>query len=214
MIQLTGAKRRLVERLKRVESASAGELATEFGLTDTAVRQHLEALQQLGLVRRVTITASNTVAAGRGRPASRWQLTLESGAAFADRHADLTVDLLDSIRASLGEDAVDEVLATRAARQTEQYRRVVGQGSVAVRLRRLAEQRTSEGYEAEVRTDGDSLVLVEHHCPICVAATSCQGLCRSELDVFRATLGEGILVEREQHLLSGDQRCAYRVTTT
>ena len=208
MIQLTGAKRRLVERLKRVESASAGELATEFGLTDTAVRQHLEALQGLGLVRRL-----DGAAAGRGRPAARWQLTLESGAAFADRHADLTVDLLESIRTRLGDDAVDDVLAARAERQTEQYRRSVGTGSVAVKVRRLAEQRTAEGYDAEVRVDGKDLILVEHHCPICVAATMCQGLCRSELDVFRASLGDNVTVEREQHLLSGDQRCAYRITT-
>lgn len=208
MIQLTGAKRRLVERLKRVETASAGELAAEFGLTDTAVRQHLEALQRIGLVRRL-----DGAAAGRGRPAARWQLTPESGAAFADRHADLTVDLLESIRTRLGEDAVDGVLAARAGRQTEQYRRSVGTGSVAVKVRRLAEQRTAEGYDAEVRVDGKDLILVEHHCPICVAATTCQGLCRSELEVFRATLGDGVAVEREQHLLSGDQRCAYRITT-
>ena len=65
MIQLTGAKRRLVDSLKRVESASAGELATEFGLTDTAVRQHLESLQAMGLVRRLDGTA-----AGRDRPIS------------------------------------------------------------------------------------------------------------------------------------------------
>jgi predicted ArsR family transcriptional regulator len=207
MIPLTGAKRRLVERLKRVDSASAGELATEFGLTDTAVRQHLESLQGLGLVRRL-----EGAAAGRGRPASRWQLTLEAGAAFADRHADLSVDLIDSIRATLGEDALDRVLEARAERQTEQYRRSVGAGSVAVKVRRLAEQRTAEGYDAEVRSDGESLVLVEHHCPVCVAATTCQGLCRSELEVFQATLGDGVVVEREQHLLSGDQRCAYRIT--
>lgn len=207
MIPLTGAKRRLVERLKRVDSASAGELATEFGLTDTAVRQHLESLHGLGLVRRI-----DGAAVGRGRPASRWQLTVESGAAFADRHADLTVDLIDSIRTSLGERALDQVLDARAERQTEQYRRNVGTGSVAVKVRRLAEQRTAEGYDAEVRSDGESLILVEHHCPICVAASTCQGLCRSELDVFRATLGDDVVVEREQHLLSGDHRCAYRIT--
>ena len=104
------------------------------------------------------------------------------------------------------------MLEARAERQTEQYRRSVGQGSVAVKVRRLAEQRTAEGYDAEVRSDGASLVLVEHHCPICVAATTCQGLCRTELEVFQATLGDDVVVEREQHLLSGDHRCAYRIT--
>ena len=63
-----------------------------------------------------------------------------------------------------------------------------------------------------MRVDGADLVLVEHHCPICTAAATCQDLCRSELEVFRAALGDGVTIDREQHLLSGDQRCAYRIT--
>ena len=58
----------------------------------------------------------------------------------------------------------------------------------------------------------DDWLLIEHHCPICVAATSCQGLCHSELELFRAALGPEVTVAREQHLLSGDTRCAYRIS--
>ena len=60
--------------------------------------------------------------------------------------------------------------------------------------------------------DGEDMLLIEHHCPICNAATECQSLCRSELDVFRAALGDDAQVVREQHLLSGDTRCVYRIT--
>ena len=42
---LSGAKRRIIERLKRADTATAPELATEFGLTDTAIRQHMETLE-------------------------------------------------------------------------------------------------------------------------------------------------------------------------
>ncbi len=80
------------------------------------------------------------------------------------------------------------------------------------RVRRLADQRTTEGYLAEVVRDGDDLLLIEHHCPICSAARSCQSLCRAEMEVFRTALGADISVTREQHVLSGDQRCAYRIT--
>jgi predicted ArsR family transcriptional regulator len=59
--------------------------------------------------------------------------------------------------------------------------------------------------------DGRGVVLVEHHCPICTAATSCPGLCRSELDLFREVLGPKVTVERTQHVLAGDRRCAYRI---
>lgn len=207
MSEMTDAKRRLVERLKRVDSCTASELATEFGLTDTAVRQHLESLQSLGLVSR-----ADGEAHGRGRPAAQWRLTEAAASMFPDRHVDLTVDLIDSIRAELGDDALDRVIEARARRQAQQYREVVGNGTVTVRVGRLAELRTAEGYVADVSTDGDDLVLVEHHCPICIAAANCAALCRSELEVFRGALGPDVRVEREQHLLSGDQRCAYRIS--
>lgn len=207
MREMTDAKRRLVERLKRVDSATAAELAAEFGLTDTAVRQHLESLLESDLVRRI-----DGVSGGRGRPAARWQLTGAAARVFPDRHVDLTLDLIESIRSELGQPALDRVIEARSRRQLDQYRIVVGTGTVAVKLRRLAEQRTAEGYLAEVVRDGDDLVLIEHHCPICSAADSCSGLCRSELEVFRGALGDGVEVSREQHLLSGDQRCSYRIS--
>ena len=65
---------------------------------------------------------------------------------------------------------------------------------------------------AEVVGDGYDLVLVEHHCPICTAAAACTSLCRSELEVFQYALGDEVTVRREQHVLAGDQRCAYRIT--
>jgi predicted ArsR family transcriptional regulator len=58
--------------------------------------------------------------------------------------------------------------------------------------------------------DGD-LLLVENHCPICVAATACLGLCGAELEVFRKVLGREVEVERTEHIISGARRCAYRV---
>ncbi|HEV2310721.1 MAG TPA: hypothetical protein VGU73_09365, partial [Acidimicrobiia bacterium] len=62
-----------------------------------------------------------------------------------------------------------------------------------------------------VRPDGDAVLLVEHHCPVCTAAAACTGLCRGELDLFRTVLGDDVEVERTQHLLSGDARCVYRI---
>ena len=99
-------KRRIVERLKRVESATATDLAAEFGLTDTALRQHLDALEAAG----------HGVAFRRGAnrpwPAAR---ALAAGAggrrrAFPDRHGELSVDLIGSVRSALGDEALDRVM--------------------------------------------------------------------------------------------------------
>jgi predicted ArsR family transcriptional regulator len=208
MAELTDAKRRIIERLKRAESVTASELATEFGLTDTAIRQHLEALESVGLVARAQGSA-----AGRGRPPVNWRLTPMAAELFPDRHADLTVELIQSIRQSLGEDALGDVIRTRRERQLTAYRELIDPGAnVAVKVRRLADIRTAEGYVAEASSDGDTLVLTEHHCPIRDAAGVCLGLCTAELELFREALGDGVTIERDQHLLTGAQRCSYRIT--
>ena len=64
---------------------------------------------------------------------------------------------------------------------------------------------------AEWRKDGDGFLLLENHCPICTAATACQGFCRSELKIFRDALGADVAVERVEHILAGARRCAYRI---
>ncbi len=206
-VDLSGAKRRIVERLKRATSLTAPELAAEFGLTDTAIRQHLEALESVDLVERVVGHSP-----GRGRPPTHWRLTEAAGRLFADRHADLSVDLLDTIRTTLGEGALDTVVQARADRQLAEYRSALAASTdMHARVERLAQLRSAEGYLAEVVDADDHLELVEHHCPIRDAAQACEDLCAAELDLFSRVLGPAVTVAREQHLLHGGQRCAYRI---
>jgi predicted ArsR family transcriptional regulator len=205
---VTGSKRQIVERLKRAE-ATAPELAVALRLTEAAVRQHLDALAENGLV-----TSQARPREGRGRPPTVWALTDLAQDLFPDRHDDLTVELIDAVRSALGDDGLDRVIEARYGVQLDVYRRAIPKrGSLRDRVEALARVRTGEGYVAEVvdDPDGRGVVLVEHHCPICTAATSCPGLCRSELDLFREVLGPKVTVERTQHVLAGDRRCAYRI---
>jgi predicted ArsR family transcriptional regulator len=205
---VSDAQRRILERLQRVDWAKAPALAADLGLTGAAIRQHLDALAAVGLVHAEVGDAGGR----RGRPAQRWHLTPLARSLFPDRHADLTVELLDLMRAELGEAAVEKVVEARATKQSGAYVAALDGLDGHARAERLAELRTLEGYEAEVVTDDDgSLLLLEHHCPVCEAASACQGLCRGELTTFRTALGDGVDVEREQHLLSGDSRCVYRI---
>ena len=74
----------------------------------------------------------------------------------------------------------------------------------------LAAIRSREGFMAEWQALGpDRFLFIENHCPVCAAATACQGLCRSELAVFRAVFGPAVSVERTDHILAGARRCAY-----
>jgi predicted ArsR family transcriptional regulator len=206
---LSDAKHRLLEQLVRQESATVAEMATALALTEAAVRQHVESLSGDGLVERVDHSSGPS----RGRPPASWRVTPAAHALLPDRHQDLTLELIESVRAALGSAGLDAVLAERESRQLDRYRDVVGTGSVRVRLQRLARERSAEGYLAELIDDGDSTVLVENHCPIAAAAGACSGLCDSELRIFAAVLGDGATIERTQHLVAGDRRCAYRIAS-
>jgi len=78
-------------------------------------------------------------------------------------------------------------------------------------VRHLAQLRTQEGYMAEVVKAEAGWLLIENHCPICAAAQTCQKLCGSELEMFRTLLGSGVAVERVEHIIQGDRRCAYQI---
>lgn len=211
---ITDAKQRLLELLKRADGATAAQLAAALGLTEAAVRQHLDGLGERGLVVGRG-RGRGREGRGRGRPALTWSLTPLARELFPDRHADLTVELLTAVRETVGDDGLTRVLAARRRAQTEAYRAVVpaeGRASLGRRVETLARQRSAEGYMAEARREGDTVVLVEHHCPIACAATTCAGLCGAELELFREVLGRGVTVERTSHLLAGDQRCTYRIT--
>lgn len=208
---LSTAKQRVLEHLKRSDGATAAEVAEALGITEAAVRQHIDALLERGFVEHRAVPRA---LAGRGRSPLEWVVTPEAAGQFADRHGQLTVELLDAIRDALGTDGLDRVIDSRAEQQLDAYRAVVpaaGTATLEKRVRALARQRTREGYMADVHREGDGFVLVEHHCPICTAATACPGFCRSELELFRDTLGPDISVERTAHLLAGDVRCAYLV---
>ena len=201
-------KRTIVDRLKRSD-ATVAELAAALSMTEAGVRQHLDALAENGLVESHTRPSD-----GRGRPPTVWTLTDLAHDLFPDRHDDLTVELIAAVRTALGDDGLARVIDARAEKQRAAYERAMPKrGSLRARAEALARVRADEGYVAEVidDPDGRGVLLVEHHCPICAAATSCPGLCSSELELFRTVLGPQVSVERTQHLLGGDRRCAYRI---
>lgn len=199
---------RVLHAIKSGGPQSAETIAKRLKVTVVAARQQLGRLLDKGLV------AFEDRREGVGRPKRFWSLTDAGQARFPDSHAAMTVDLLHAIEASFGAAGLDKVIAARerATRQIYLDRLRPGR-SLAERAKLLAEQRSEEGYMAEVKKlpDGDVL-LVENHCPICVAAKACQGFCRSELSLFRDVLGPEARVEREEHILSGARRCAYRIS--
>jgi len=198
----------ILDILKWRGASEAAQLGEELGLTAMAVRQHLYRLRAEGVV------VSREEPRPLGRPALSWSLTDEADGYFPNGHAELAVGLIDAVRETFGEAGMTALLEKRAEAQIADYRQsVAGAAKLETCLRRLAERRTEEGYLAEVkRAEDGGFLLIENHCPVCAAASVCKGICAMELDVFRATLGPDIEVERTDHILAGARRCAYHVT--
>jgi predicted ArsR family transcriptional regulator len=201
---------RVLHALKAAGPQTAEALGRKLSMTAVGARQHLTRLQDEELV-----TAEDR-SGGVGRPKRVWSLTETGHARFPDNHAGLTLELIAAIRKAGGETLLDQVIGSREQVALKAYRaRLDGAETLKEKVKRLAAIRSEEGYMARTEPGKDGAVLlVENHCPICVAAKSCQGFCRSELNMFRTVLGESVSVERTEHVLGGAHRCVYRVSTS
>lgn len=193
--------------LKMRGTMSAAALGAILGTSGEAARQQLVRLAEERLVE------ARSSAAGVGRPTQLWGLTAAAHARFPDTHAALTVQMLDIVRNTLGEAALDTIIAVREAQTKRAYEQAVAPATdLKARVAALADLRSQEGYMAAwTELPDGSLLLIENHCPICAAATACQGFCRAELDVFRDVLGPDVEVERQEHIIAGGRRCSYSI---
>lgn len=198
---------RILFHLKTRGPQTAADVGRHLGMTPTGARQHLSRLRAGGLV------AGEEHRQKRGRPVRFWRLTDQGHGRFPDRHSDLTLEFIRSTKDVFGEAGLEKLVRHRERDSLVRYRKLVPRRlSLQAKLEALAEARSQEGYMARVISEQDGgFLLVEDHCPICAAATTCQALCRSELAIFQEILGRGIVVERIDHLLAGARRCAYRV---
>lgn len=203
-------KDQLLHILKVEGAQTASSLAESLGVSPMAVRQHLQGLKQKGWV---------TYGEQRqpvGRPVKRWHLTDAAQSLFPNSHEDLVLGLLESAEQLLGAKGLETIIRHRTEKQIQKYQ-VVMENVEHWRDRThiLAQLRTQEGYMAEVIDQEDgSVLLVENHCSICVAAQQCPRLCVSELEVFTTLLGDTVSIHRQEHILAGDRRCAYHIRLT
>ncbi len=200
------ARRQLLDLLKMGGPQPADALAQQLNVTPMAVRQHMYELEKEELVQ------STTQPSGRGRPKRLWALTEQAMQVFPDAHQGLAVELIRAVENLFGPEGLEKVADRHASQQRDTYAKALEDvHTTRDRLGLLAEQRTLEGYMATVMEDHDGFLFIENHCPICSAARACTRLCANELDVFRAMLGPHVSITREEHIITGARRCAYRI---
>lgn len=193
--------------LKNEGEKTLKELAQALGVTTEGARFQLLKLSNEGLVK------SESRAQGRGRPQQFWTLTQKGHSKFPDSHSELTLRLINKIKENLGEDTLTQIIDATGQDNLQNYRKTIAEtDSLKEKVQKLADLRKNEGYMAQFEENGEGdFLLIENHCPICAAATLCQGFCSTELNTFQTILGPNTKVERVDHILAGARRCAYLI---
>ena len=199
---------RILMFLKMRKEATSSLIAQEMGITKEGARKHLINLAKKGFIESITKTE------GVGRPSTYYILTSNGLSKFPDTHADVTVQLLRSVKNLLGENALDLLINDREKATNSKYQKALkDKNTIEERLQTLVQLRNEEGYMAQWSEKEGSYFLIENHCPICAAARECQGFCRSELRNFQLIVGHDYKVERVEHILSESNRCTYKISS-
>ncbi len=198
---------KILHKIKREGSITARQLAEDLSITPMGARQHLQALEDEGLL------CFSDIKVKIGRPARHWSLTKQGHNGFIDRHNDFTIDIIDAVTHLFGQQGLEQVTAERERKILHHYQDQLSTcETLEQRLRALTQLRESEGYMAELETTLDGYLLIENHCPICHAAKHCPSLCHSEFSIFTQLLGDECHIQRTEHIIKGARRCSYKIT--
>lgn len=203
---------RIVNRLKRTQGMSVGELSELLGMSYMGVKQHCIELEQRGYLD--TFRRPNPKHR-IGRPEMLYRLTRKAHELFPTASNEMTLELLASAQALYGPAAPEKLLFFSFQRKAEFYlARVKGEGLVE-RAKSFAGRRDSEGYMSELENENEKgerkgLRIVEHHSPIADLLQAYPALLnRLEEELFSRVLK--VPVKREQTVASGLYSCVFRL---
>ena len=203
-----GVRADLLVALKKRQPLSAHDLGAQFGLTANALRRHLKALEDDGLV------AFARQSRGVGAPVFRYSLSPAGEALFPSSYVESLAAALDLLRKEIGDDAVTGVLEAEWSRLVEDAGPVLRQLPLNERVALLAELLTSKGYMAETvvhpsAPNAEGTRLRIHNCAMRDIVARFPEACAVEAK-YVAVLLDAPMV-RHRHRQDGCGCCEYGV---
>lgn len=212
LVSLLGDTRAQLVELLRSEPLSVADLATNLGVSEVAVRHHLQVLTTEGFVSAETVKST-----GRGRPKQQYTLTEKARRLFPDNSAALANELMDFLADEHGRAELARFLRWRSDRHSSRYAAALtGADTVDERVQRLAAVLAEDGFaasaEAVTTPDGATVLeLRQEHCAIKAVAEEHPELCAYEASTFKNLLGAAKL-SRRQTIAGGDSACVCQIT--
>jgi predicted ArsR family transcriptional regulator len=158
--------------LLRSGSCTVNDLAAALGLSDNAVRTHLDRLERDGLAH-----ATGT-RPGTRKPNITYGLTPEAERLFPKMYGPVLRQLLDVLMERLPAKKVDEIIRTAGRRMAAEHRSAVKAKKLEDRVSEAVAVLSEGGGACEsVKNDG-MLIVRCHDCPLTIAAAGHPEICR------------------------------------
>ncbi|WP_416731902.1 helix-turn-helix transcriptional regulator [Fictibacillus sp. JL2B1089] len=201
----TSTRDEIIYLLKRNKRMTVTEMAKSLGITEMAVRRHLNTLE------RDHVIETTLVRQAMGRPIHFYHLTASGDEQFPRNYSGLTVDFLKDIEEVSGTETIDELFKRRENRLQDRYKdRMNTLTEFEQKVNELANIQNEAGYmvDWERGVDPDTYVLTEYNCPIAKVANEYQQACSCELSLFKRML-QTEAVERKTCMAKGGDYCCY-----
>ncbi|WP_123039700.1 helix-turn-helix transcriptional regulator [Cohnella candidum] len=197
----------LLQMLKTQGSCSTSDMAKAMGITEMAVRRHIQSMEKDGLIN------STLVRQAMGRPSYRYALTEQADDLFPKNYPQLTLDLLSELEEQQGgAEMIDRMFEGRRDKLETRFRERMSNRSLEERVAELASIQNIGGYMADWVPDDKepgAYKLYEYNCPVAQVANRYRQACSCERQLFERLLGAE--VERTECLADGSQRCTYLI---
>ncbi len=173
---------------------SAATIGKKLGLTAAAVRRHLDALEEEGLVEVKVVSGSQR---GAGRPSRRYVVTHEGQVQLGDDYLDVATDAMSALVELGGQEAL-RGFARQYFHRIEKrfYEELVEGATLNDRIHTLTSVLEELGFAATTRRAGRTAKVTtlraaqicQGHCPIQELAGRFPQFCEEETDVFARLL--------------------------
>jgi predicted ArsR family transcriptional regulator len=194
---------RIVAELRRRHTASAVDLATEFGLSTNAVRQQLVCLERDGFV------GERSVKRGPTKPTLEYSLTPAAETLFPQRYDLMLNAVLREVREAGGEEAIRAIFVRMGQRAVGKYRGRLEGKDTRGRVLEISEILRSKGVETEVVETERGLELREHNCPYARTVAEHPEVCSVIHKLLDDAVPRG--AEQVESLATGGQACRFEI---
>lgn len=195
-----------VAALLRGRPSTVEELARSLGLTDNAVRSHLQALTRDGIVRVAGVRRTE----GAGKPATVYELAPDGEPLFSRAYVPVLEALLSATAESLGPKTRDAFIRNAAHALVEQVVASTGEpgGDPEARAVKIVE---ALGGMVETERDGGRTVIRGLGCPVSLVAAAHPDACRLLQFALAEVTGREV---REECRRGERSRCRFVMTDT